>query len=87
MVTKKEVTKELHNFEELRRITTTVLKGRYLKIFATIAGRRTTCPGIVGPRKSESNVATLKKEMEDECDAEVLCAIEKGELALMAMMR
>lgn len=33
----------------------------------------------------ESNVATSKKEMEDEWDAEVLCAIEEYELALMAM--
>ena len=35
----------------------------------------------------ESNVATSKKEMEDEWDVEVICAIEEDELALMVMMR
>ena len=35
----------------------------------------------------ESNVATSKKEMEDECDAEAICLIKEDELAFMAMMR
>ena len=32
------------------------------------------------------NMATSKKEMEDEWDAKELCAIEEDELVLMAMM-
>nr|KAJ0222293.1 hypothetical protein LSAT_V11C200057670 [Lactuca sativa] len=34
----------------------------------------------------ESNVVTSKREIEDEWDAEALCAIEENELALMTMM-
>ena len=67
IVTKKEDTKELHNLGELIRTTTRVLKERGLKIFATIVGRSVACSRIVDPRKIlESNVATSKKEMEDE---------------------
>ena len=50
MVTKNEATKELHNLGEQQEF----LKGRDLKVFATIMGRRATCPGIVGSRKNLS---------------------------------
>ena len=85
---KPRATKELHNQGELRSMTTRAPKGRYLKAFATIAGRRTTCLGIVGPRKSmlEGNVATSKKEMEEEWDAEAIFVIEEDKLTLMTMM-
>ena len=87
MVTKEEVTKELHNLRELRRTTTRVSKERDLEVFAIIVGKRVTCLEIVGPGKSvESNVAISKKKIEDEWDAEVLCPIVEEELALMAMM-
>ena len=56
MVTKEEVTKELHNLEELRRTTTRVLKEIDLKVFATMVGRGATCLGIVGQGKSLSKV-------------------------------
>ena len=49
-----EATKELHNQRELIRTTTRDLKERDLKVFATIAGRRVTCPRIVGLGKSFS---------------------------------
>ena len=68
MVTKEEVTKELYNQGELRRTITITLKGKDLRAFATIAGRRATCPKIVGPRKKfvESNVASSNMEMEED---------------------
>ena len=47
MVTKKKFTKELHNLGYLRRMTTRVLKGRDLKLFATTEKRRVTCPGLL----------------------------------------
>ena len=58
-----------------------------MRAFATIAGRRATCPEIIGLRKksTKSNVASSNMEME-EWDAEVLDAIEEDELALMVMM-
>ena len=52
MEIKKKVTKELHNLEELKITTTRVTQGRYLKVFATLAERRATCPKIVGQGKS-----------------------------------
>ena len=51
MVTQEETTKELHNERMPRRTTIITLKGKDLKVFATIAGEKATCPGIVGPRK------------------------------------
>ena len=59
MVTKEEVTKELYNHGELRRTMTITLKGRDLKAYATIAGKRATCTGIVGLRKNLKAYATI----------------------------
>ena len=42
--------------EKAKKNDIRVLKERDLKIFGTIAGRRATCTGIVGPRKSLSKV-------------------------------
>ena len=84
MVTKEEATKKLHNQGELRRMTTRALKGRNLKVFATTAGKMTTCPGIVGPRKS--NVTSSNLKMEDEWDAKTISVIGEDEVALMEMM-
>ena len=57
-----------------------------LKIFVTIAEKMVTCPYCRCKKKSESNVATSKNEMEDEWDTEELCVIEEDKLALMTMM-
>ena len=84
--TKEKITKKLHNQWEIIRTRTRALKGRNLKVFATIAGKMATCPGISGPRKSLSK-ATWYPPYEDEWDTEAICVIEEDELALIAMMK
>ena len=54
MVAKEEVTNELDNLGAQKN-ETRVLKGRDLKVFATME-RMTTCPKIVGLGKSLSKV-------------------------------
>ena len=86
MVTKEKATDKLHNLEELRRATRRVIKGRNLKVFATIVKRRVTSPKISGPRKSKAMWQPPKKEMENEWDAKLLCTVEEDELTHMTMM-
>ena len=87
MVRKEETTKEMHSQGELIRMKIRALKGRDLKVFATIAGRMATCLEIVGPIKkcAKSNVASSNMDMEEEWNGEVLYAIEEDKLALIAM--
>ena len=60
---KEEVSKELHNLGELRRMTIRILKKRDLKVFITIAGRRATYPRIVSLGKvRRKQCGNLQKE-------------------------